>query len=69
MLKFPNLANEQSLKELAISVGFMMNEPSDLMNDGAEFAFLPKMTIKVLQSFISFLFSSFSFFFLFSLVR
>ena len=37
------LPMKKSLKQLAISVGFVMNEPYDSMNDGAEFDFLPKM--------------------------
>jgi hypothetical protein len=34
---------KKSLKWLAISVGFGMNEPSDSLNDGAEFAFFPNI--------------------------
>ncbi len=49
--KFAYLANEKD-KVVAISVGFVMNEPSDSMNDGAELAFLPKISFKVLQSFL-----------------
>ena len=38
-----------------------MNETSDSMNDGAEFAFLPKIEFKVLQNFLPSFFISFTF--------
>ena len=38
MPKFANLTNKKVLKYVAISVGFVMNEPSDSINDGAQFS-------------------------------
>jgi hypothetical protein len=46
MPKFANLVDKKIIKVLAISVGFVMNEPSDSMNDGAEFVFLPQISLK-----------------------
>jgi hypothetical protein len=36
------------LNELAISVCFVTNEPSDVMNDGVELAFLGKISFNFL---------------------
>jgi hypothetical protein len=44
--KFAYLANEKGIKVVfAKSVGFVMNEPSDSMNEGAELDFFPQNVI------------------------
>jgi hypothetical protein len=37
---------------MKLSVGFVMNEPFDSMNDGDEFTLLPKILLKVLERFL-----------------
>ena len=51
MPKFANLANENIMKVGGMS--FVMNEPSDSMNDEALFAFLAKMSFNVFQRIIT----------------
>jgi hypothetical protein len=55
MPKCSNLANEKIIKVVG-NISFVMNEPSVSMNDGAEFAFFPRISFKVLQNFLLSLF-------------